>query len=106
MCIVTMHSTLSLSVSEPHNTLDVRDDEGMSPLDTAINKLNVYDAECYFEVAHYLMGCGCDSNEERLSKLLFEVCQRGKLDIVKTLIEKYMLDAKGESKLMLMMVQV
>ena len=99
-----MHSTLS--VSEPHNTLDVRDDEGKSPLDTAIFQFSVRNADNYLEVAHYLMGCGCDGDKETLSQLLLELCQRGKLDIVKTLIEQYMLNAKGESNLVLMMVQV
>ena len=73
----------------------VRDDEGKSPLDRAME--NVYDTDGCAEVAHYLMSHGCDSDEKTRIKLLCGACRRGKLDVVKELVKQHNLDPKSES---------
>ncbi|XP_064397861.1 uncharacterized protein LOC135344563 isoform X2 [Halichondria panicea] len=70
---------------------DVRDYEGQSPLDRALEHL--YNDNCV-DVALYLMsrGCGCDEDK---AKLLCGVCRSGKLDVVKELVEQHQVDPKN-----------
>ena len=58
---------------------------------------NVYDTKGCPEVAHYLMSWSGDSSEETRIKLLCGACRRGKLDIVKDLIEQHNLDPNSEA---------
>ena len=57
---------------------------------------DVYDTEGCPEVAHYLMSCGCDSDEKTLAELLCGACKRGKLSIVKDLVEQHKIDPNSE----------
>ena len=83
-----------LTEAELCNFADVRDEEGKSPLDITME--NMYIEGCP-EVAHYLMSHGSsDSDEKTLTKLLSGACRRGKLDIVKELVEQQKLDPKSE----------
>ncbi len=70
----------------------MRDYEGQSPLDRALEHL--YNDNCV-DVALYLMsrGCGCDEDK---AKLLCGVCRSGKLDVVKELVEQHQVDPKSE----------
>ena len=81
---------------EPHYKIDVRDEQGESPLEKVVKGL--HDNEGCLEVAHYLLSCGCDSDEETLTELLFKACRRGKLDIVRELVEHHKLDPNSEPK--------
>ncbi len=73
-------------------TVDVRDDKGHSSLDIALGNLD--DDDC-MDVALYLMSRGCGVDEEK-AKLLCGACQRGKLGLVKELIEQHIGDPKSE----------
>ena len=77
-----------------HNFAGVRDDERKSPLDRTMEGV-YYDEGCP-EVAHYLMSCGCCSDEKTLTELLCGACRRGKLSIVKELVEQHNLDPNSE----------
>ena len=57
---------------------------------------NAYNKGCP-EVAHYLMRHGCDGDKKTRIKLLCGACRRGKLDIVKDLVEQQTLDPRSES---------
>ncbi len=70
----------------------MRDDEGRSPLDKALEDLD--DDGC-MDVALYLMSRGCGGDEDK-AKLLCEACRWGKLDVVKELVEQHKLDPKSE----------
>ena len=72
---------------------DVRDDQGQSPLDLALEDL--YDDEDDIAVALYLINHGCGDDEDK-DKLLCGACSWGKLDVVKELVEKHDHDPKGE----------
>ena len=75
---------------------DVRDDEGQSLLDLAFEELYEYDDDDHcIDVALYLINHGCGDDEEK-DKLLCGACCRGKLDVVKELVEKHDRDPKGE----------
>ena len=71
----------------------MRDDEGKSPLNRVIENVH---SEGFPEVAHYLMNFGCDIDGEILTKLLLGACRRGKLDIVKELVDRHKLDPNSE----------
>ncbi len=49
----------------------MRDDEGYSPLDRALEDL--YDEDC-MDVAHYLMSRGCACGDEDKARLLCAAC--------------------------------
>ncbi len=70
----------------------MRDDEGQSPLDKALDSL--YDDGCV-DVALYLMSRGCGFDEDQ-AKLLCEACLYGKLGAVKELVEQHKVDPKSE----------
>ena len=70
---------------------DVRDDKGQSLLDLLDKALRrLYDGDCV-DVALYLMSRGCGGDEDK-AKLLCRACSRGKLGVVKELIEYYKVD--------------
>ena len=68
---------------------DIRDDEGRSPLDLALDSYI-----SHFDVALYLFSHGCDDDRDK-AKLLCEASQQNRLDIVKELVEDHRLDPKG-----------
>ncbi len=72
----------------------MRDEEGQSPLDKALEDLDDDDDGCA-DVALYLMSRGCGGDEDK-AKLLCGACWRGKLDVVKELVEQHKLDPKSE----------
>ena len=82
------------SVIVTHNLAGVRNDDGESPLDLAME--DVYDTEGCPEVVHYLMSHGCDRDEKTLVELLCGACRRGKKSIVKYLVEQHKLDPSSE----------
>ncbi len=73
----------------------MRDDEGQSPLDKALDSLHIYNIDGCVDVALYLMSRGCDGDEDK-AKLLCNACQWGKLGAVKELVEQYKVDPKSE----------
>ena len=81
-------------MSEPHNVLDLKDEEGKSPLDRVMD--NVYYTKGCPEVAYYLMSHGCDSDKEMITKLLCGACRRGKLNVVKDLVVQHNVDPNSE----------
>ena len=84
------------------NFSGVRDDNGKSPLDRAMENNIMYRIEGCPEVAHYLMSHGFDSDKETLARLLCGACRWGKLAIVKDLVEQHKIDPK--SKLLYILV--
>ncbi len=72
----------------------MRDDEGQSPLDRALENPDDYD-DCV-DVALYLMSRGCACGDEDKAKLLCVACGCGKLDVVKELVELHKVDPKSE----------
>ena len=73
-------------------TAGVRDDNGRSPLDVALDEGSRDDAH----VGLYLIkrhGC---LDEQDKAKLLCKACQRGNLDVVKELVEQHNVDPNGE----------
>ena len=62
---------------------DIRDDEGQSPLDLALD-----------DVALYLINHGYGDDKDK-TKLLCRACERNRLDIVKDLVEEHKLDPNG-----------
>ncbi len=79
------------------SVIDVKDDEGMSPLDIALEDVYVY-VYARYEVPLYLVRCGCGSAEDK-AKLLRVACKHGELDVVKELVEQYKVDPNGEISL-------
>ncbi len=73
----------------------MRDDEGQSPLDRALENLDDYDEGCV-DVALYLMSRGCACGDEERAKLLCGACQWVKLDVVKELVEQHKVDPRSE----------
>ena len=69
----------------------MRDDEGHSPLDIALD-------EGCMDVALYLMsrGCACTCGDEDKAKLLCAACDHGNLGVVKELVELHKVDPKSE----------
>ena len=81
-------------------TVDVRDDEGRSPLDIlleGIDDINDCGNKRYFgfDIAHYLLRCGFGDDEDRV-KWLYKACRWGQLEEVKELVERHNVDPKGE----------
>ncbi len=71
----------------------MRDDEGQSPLDKALE--NLYDDDGCVDVALYLMSRGCGGDEDK-AKLLCAACGWGKLDVVKELVQQHKVDPMSE----------
>ena len=67
----------------------MRDDEGQSPLNKAL------EGKCV-DVAHYLMSRGCACGDEDKAKLLCTACFYGKLGVVQELVELHKVDPKSE----------
>ncbi len=70
---------------------DVRDDEGQSPLNKALNG-----NDGGVDVALYLMSRGCACGDEDKAKALCEACVWGKLNVVKELVQHHKVDPKSE----------
>ena len=75
----------------------MRDDEGQTPLDKALSLDNMYRNKGCFDVALYLINCGCGGEDEK-SKLLCGASQRGKLDVVIGLVEQLDVDPNSKWK--------
>ena len=73
----------------------MRNDKGQSPLDLALEDMYNDDDYMYMDIALYLINHGCGADEDK-DKLLCEACWRGKLDVVKELVEEHDRDPKGE----------
>ena len=69
-------------------SLDVRDDKGRTPLDTAIEN----NTSAAFYLIDHIPGM-CDDKER--GKLLCRACNSGDLDMVKKLVEEHLVDPKG-----------
>ena len=76
---------------------DVRNDEGQSPLDLALE--HPYNDNC-IDVALYLINHGCGDDKDK-DKLLCGACRWGRLDVVKELVEKHDRDPNGECRVQL-----
>ena len=79
-------------------TVDVRDNEGRSPLDIlleGIDDSNNIKRHFGFDIAHYLLSCGYGDDEDRV-KWLYKACRWGKLEVVKELVERHNVDPNGE----------
>ena len=72
--------------------LDVRNYEGQSPLDTALE--DMYEVG-YFDLVVYLISHGCGDEEDR-AIVLAQACRQGRLDVVKELVEQHKVDPKCE----------
>ena len=72
----------------------MRDDEGQSPLDKALEEWYKYDG-CV-DVAHYLMSRGCACGDEDKAELLCAACYHGNMGVVKELVEQHKVDPKSE----------
>ncbi len=77
---------------------DVKDSEGQSPLDRALEFLYEYD-DCVY-VALYLMNRGCGGDEDIKDDLLYAACCKGKLELVKELIEQHEVNPMCKSECM------
>ena len=76
--------------------VDVRDDEGRSPLDILLEEINDTSKRYYgFNIALYLLSCGYGDDEGRV-KWLYKACSWGELEVVKELVERHNVDPKGE----------
>ena len=74
----------------------MRDDEGQSPLDRALEGwYGIYNEDC-IDVAHYLMSRGCACGDEDKARLLCAACDLGKLGVVKELVEQYKVDPNSK----------
>ena len=71
----------------------VRDNNGRSPLDNALDS-NTLSGSC-LDVALYLISHDCGGAEDR-NKLMSRACERGKLDVVKNLVEHHKVDLNSE----------
>ena len=69
-------------------SIDVRDDQGRTPLDTAIEN----NTSAAFYLINHAPGM-CDDKER--GKLLCRACSSGDLDMVKKLIKKHKVDPRG-----------
>ena len=80
----------------PMLTAGVQDDEGQSLLDIPLE--NIYDhfiADDSLNTALYLVTHGYGGDEDKI-KVLLAACYRGKLDVVKELVEQHKVDPNGE----------
>ena len=73
----------------------MRDDKGQSQLDIALENLGGLHGDGCVDVALYLMSHGCGDEEDK-AKLLCRACYRGKLGVVKELVEQHKVDPKSE----------
>ena len=73
----------------------MRDNEGCSPLDIAMDKYSNKGAGCV-DTAYYLMKRGCGDDHHK-TLLLLGACRWGKLDMVKELVEQHRVNPNGES---------
>ncbi len=71
----------------------MRDGEGESPLDRALEDLHYEDC---MDVALYLMSRGCACGDEDKARLLCVACDHGKLGVVKELVEQYKVDPSSK----------
>ena len=62
----------------------MKDDNDDSPLDVALKSDNI-------DAAYYLLSHGGEAGKSGV-KLLCGACERGKIDVVKELVEKYKVD--------------
>ena len=73
-------------------TAGVRDDNGQSPLDVAVDE----GSEDNGDVGLYLIKRhGCDDEQDK-AKLLYKACERGNPNVVKELVEQHNVDPNGE----------
>ena len=79
-----------MSVTLTH--ADVKDDQGRSPLDIALEYMDYHGL---IDVALYLISRGCGDDEDK-NKLLCGSCRWDRLDVVKELVEEHNCDPKGE----------
>ena len=70
-------------------TAGVRDENGQSPLDVALDF--DHDHVGFYLMKHY--GCG---DEQDKAKLLCKACEWGNLDVVEELVEQHNVDHNGE----------
>ena len=76
-------------------TAGVRDDNGESPLDVALDEGSVDNGDVgLYLIKHH--GCG---DEQDKAKLLCKACKWGNLDVVKELVEQHNVDPNGECML-------
>ena len=73
-------------------TAGVRDDNGRSPLDVALDEGSWDNGRVgLYLIKHH--GCG---DEQDRAKLLCKACKEGNLDVVKELVEQHNVDPNGE----------
>ena len=73
---------------------DVKDDKQQLPLEIALQYMS--EKKSCVDTAHYLVNCGCGSNEDK-SKLMFGACQWGLLELVKDLARNHNINPQGSS---------
>ena len=77
-------------------TVDVRDDEGCSPLDILLEGIDDLFKQHYgFLIAYYLLSWGYGDDEDRV-KWLYKACRWGRLEVVEELVERHNVDPNGE----------
>ena len=77
-------------------TTGVQDDQGRSLVDMALtNMYNYLDPDRGLDIALYLINHGVDDQQDK-ANVLCEACKRGKLDMVKELVEQHNVDPNGE----------
>ena len=80
-------------------TVEVRDNEGRSPLDILLEGIDDPNSgnkrHFGFLIAQYLLSCGYGDDENRV-KWLYKACRCGKLEVVMELVERHNVDPKGE----------
>ena len=74
----------------------ITDEEGQSPLTCVLSNMNEVILEEETDLILYLLEHGCDSSEET-TKLLCVACSYGNLTLVKTLVEQFSIDPKGNT---------
>ena len=74
-------------------TTGVRDDQGRSLVDTTLDKF--YPEDGLVDIALFLINNGVDDEQDK-ARLSCEACQRGRLDVVKELVEQHNVDPNGE----------
>ena len=92
-------SKLVLSQCKMFITIGVRNRNGQTPLDKALdyNTLLGTGSEDFPDVALYLINCGCPEGNKDKLKILRGACRWGKLNMIKELIEQLKVDPKGSS---------
>ena len=69
-------------------SIDVKNQEGNSPLDVALRVKNQ-------EVALYLFNYSSGSDQDN-DKVLMQACESGELNVVKKLVERHNINPRGE----------